>query len=159
MKTLIIHSKTYGTKECLYDDEDHDKISNYIWCVVPNRNTFYVLSRIKLGYKKYKTVRMHQLLIDANCIDHRDGNGLNNQKINLRASTTQQNNFNVGLTKRNKSGYKGVYKNPYNRYIACIRKSGKLYHGGCFSNIKDAARRYNEMARIYHGEFAWINEV
>lgn len=156
---ISLKSKTYGVKVCLIDDEDYVKIKDYIWCIVPNRKTFYAMSRIKLRHKKYKTVRMHQLLIDGSPIDHKDGNGLNNTKDNLRKATMQQNNFNVPLTARNRSGFKGVYKTPYNRYIACIRVSGKLIHGGSFGNGVDAAKRYNELARIHHGDFAWLNPV
>lgn len=159
MKILIIKSKTYGIKECFYDDADHHLIEQHIWCVVPNRATFYAMTRIKLGYKKYKTVRMHQLLVTGGKVDHRNGNGLDNTRINLRAATTQQNNFNVGLTKRNKSGYKGVYESRNGKFVACIRKSGQLIHGGTFEDSKDAAKKYNELALVHHGEFAWLNKV
>lgn len=118
------------------------------------------MSRDKVSHGKYKTIRMHQLIIDGKPIDHKDGNGLNNQKSNLRKSTCQQNNFNVGLTSRNKTGYKGVYKaTRYQGYIATIRFSGKLIHGGSFKTAEEAALKYNELAKIYHGEFAWLNTI
>lgn len=158
MKKLIITSKTYGIHECTYDDIDHEKVLQHIWCVVPNRNTFYAMTRIKLGYKKYKTLRMHQLFIDSKVIDHKDGNGLNNTRLNLRDASDGQNNYNVGLTKRNKSGYKGVYKYR-NGFIATIRKKGKLIHGGTFKDAVSAAKKYNEMAIKHHGEFAWLNKI
>lgn len=101
---------------------------------------------------------MHQLLIKGKPIDHRDGNGLNNQKSNLRVATCQQNNFNVPLTKRNKSGYEGVYKNR-NSFIACIRIGGTLIHGGSFRTAIEAASKYNQLAKQHHGEFAWLNPL
>lgn len=156
---IEINSKIHGLKQVLIDDEDYDKIKHLYWCIVPNRRTFYALSRIKIAHKKYKTVRMHQLLIDGKPIDHKDGNGLNNQKSNLRRATYQQNNFNTPLTKRNKTGFKGVYKTPYNTFVACVRVSGRLIHGGCFRNPIEAAKKYNELAIIHHGEFAWLNPV
>jgi hypothetical protein len=159
MRVLIIKSKTYGIKECYYDDFDHDLISQYIWCIVPNRKTFYAFSRIKIGYKRYRSIRMHQLFLSGGHIDHRDGNGLNNQRSNLRIATTQQNTCNVAITKRNKSGYKGVYKTRYNSFIACVRKNGVLYHGGTFKTPVEAAKKYNEMALWHHGEFAWLNPL
>lgn len=160
MRVLTLKSKTYGIKECVIDEEDYDKIKNHFWCIVPNRQTFYAMTRVKVTHGKYRTVRMHQMIIDGKPIDHKDGNGLNNQKSNLRSATPQQNNFNVPLTKRNKSGYKGVYKaGHYNAYIACIRVSGKLIHGGTFKNAIDAAKKYNELAAIHHGEFAWLNPL
>lgn len=101
---------------------------------------------------------MHQLFIDASVIDHKDGNGLNNVRSNLRDASSGQNNFNVGITKRNKSGYKGVY-GYRGKYVACIRKSGKLIHGGSFVTAIDAAKKYNELAIEHHGEFAWLNKI
>lgn len=159
MIKLTIKSKTYGTKQCFYDERHHSIISKFIWCVVPNRDTFYAMSRVKIGDKKYKTVRMHQLIIKEGQVDHIDGNGLNNLDDNLRSATPQQNNFNVGLTKRNKSGYKGVYESRSGKFVACIRKSGKLIHGGTFKYAKQAAKKYNELATLHHGEFAWLNKV
>lgn len=158
MRVILIISKKYGPKECFIDDEDYDKIKDFIWCVGPNRGTFYAMSRLIVGNNKYKTIRMHQLLLDGKPIDHVDGNGLNNQKSNLRSATHQQNNFNVGITKRNKTGYKGVYKSVYS-FVATIRVNGKLIHGGSFKNAIDAAKKYNELAKEYHGKFAWLNPI
>lgn len=101
---------------------------------------------------------MHQLFIESKTIDHKDGNGLNNTELNLRDASNCENNFNVGLTKRNKSGFKGVYK-ARKGYVATIRKCGKLIHGGTFPDPVSAAKKYNELALIHHGEFAWLNQL
>lgn len=160
MRIITLHSKTYGTKECFIDEEDYDKIKDKFWCIVPNRRTFYAMTRFKVSHGKYRTVRMHQMLIEGKPIDHKDGNGLNNQKSNLRSSTPQQNNFNTPPTSRNKSGYKGVHLSNWGTsYVACIRVSGKLIHGGSFKTAVEAAKKYNEMAMVHHGEFAWLNPV
>lgn len=156
---IPLKSKKYGSKVCFIDESDFDKIKSFKWCIVPNRGTFYAMSRKIIGVKKYKTIRMHQLIIDGNPIDHINGNGLDNRKNNLRKATNQENNFNTPPTKRNKTGFKGVYKTPYNNYVACCRKSGILYHGGTFKDPKEAAKKYNELAVIHHGEFAWLNPV
>jgi|SRR5687767_13498900 hypothetical protein len=158
MKTLIINSKTYGRHEVFYDDEDHEKVSKHIWCVVPNRYTFYAMTRLIIGVKKYKTVRMHQLFVNSTCIDHKNGNGLDNRKENLRAATDGQNNFNQPITKRNKTGFKGVHVHN-GKYVACIRVKGKLIHGGCFRSPIEAAKKYNELAIEHHKEFAWLNPL
>lgn len=159
MAALVIRSKTYGEKICYFDDCNYEIVGMHVWCIVPNRKTFYAMTRLKIGHKKYRTLRMHQLFLTGGFIDHIDGNGLNNYSNNLRLATTQQNNFNVGLTKRNKTGYKGVYKSRNNKYVACIRKSGTLIHGGTFQYPIEAAKKYNELALIHYGNFAWLNPV
>lgn len=156
---ITIYSKTYGEKHCFFDDLDLPIIAKHIWCVVPNRGTFYALTRIPAGNRKYKTIRMHQLLcITKHFIDHKDGNGLNNHRSNLRPATALENNRNTPVGSRNKSGYKGVYKR-YSKYISCIRVDGKLIELGRFKDPRDAARVYNDAATKYFGEFAWLNPI
>ena len=48
---------------------------------------------------------MHRIIMncpDGKFIDHKDGNGLNNQKENLRICTKQQNSGNSKIPKTNK---------------------------------------------------------
>ena len=51
---------------------------------------------------------MHCFLMGQKSIDHKDGNGLNNQRSNLRPATAPQNGANQGKHRNNKSGFKGV---------------------------------------------------
>ncbi len=95
--------------------------------------------------------------------DHIDGNGLNNQKANLRNCTHQENNFNKAPYSRNKIGLKGVSYvsngKRRKRWQAQI-KCGKTKKGlGYFHTPGEAALVYNEAAKKYHGEFAYLNKV
>ncbi len=92
------------------------------------------------------------------CIDHRDGNGLNNQRHNLRPATTAQNSRNRGRCRNNTSGYKGVtwYK-PQRKWLASISIDGRRKHLGYFASKLDAALAYDAAAREYHGDFARLN--
>jgi hypothetical protein len=64
------------------------------------------------------------------------------------------------LSISNKSGYKGVYFNKRDsNWRARIQLNKKEIHIGCYINIKDAARAYNEAALKYHGEFANLNKI
>lgn len=72
-------------------------------------------------------------------LDHIDGNKANNAILNLRYATKSQNSHNVGITKRNKSGIKGVcwYK-AGKKWAAQIRIKNKKIHLGYFDDIKNA---------------------
>lgn len=89
-------------------------------------------------------------------IDHIDGNGLNNQKENLRICTRSENMRNRDKQADNLSGYKGVYKKD-NRYRAQITVEGKQIYLGSYQNIEDAVKAYNEASIKYHGKFSKTN--
>lgn len=73
-------------------------------------------------------------------VDHIDRNILNNAASNLRYVTNQQNQFNSGIWKANKSGARGVcWSSKYSMWTATIKLDGKSRVLGFFPNIKDAA--------------------
>ena len=91
-------------------------------------------------------------------VDHINGNKLDNRKENLRLATNQQNNYNVGPQKNNKSGYKGVsWKKDKNKWEAKIRNNNKLKFLGYFDDLVEAGRAYDRAALELFGEFAWTN--
>ncbi len=92
--------------------------------------------------------------------DHRDGNGLNNRRYNLRYATTSQNGGNRKPNKRGTSKYKGVSWNTQRqKWRAVIKVEGKLIFLGYFDVEGDAAHAYNKAATKYFGEFALLNGV
>ena len=142
----------------LVDDEDYDMLMQYKWHLSVN---IYAEANIKIN-NKWTTKRMHKFLINTPNkmeVDHIDGNGLNNQKSNLRIVTTSQNQMN--RKKQNGSSiYKGVYfDNNANKWCAQIYVNKKRIYLGLFINEKDAAIVYNEKAKELFGEFANLNEV
>jgi hypothetical protein len=106
---------------------------------------------------------MHRALlrVDDPCIDvdHKDGDGLNNRRRNLRISDENGNNQNRGPSCNNKSGYKGVCKSGKNpkKYQAVVDYLGKKIWLGYFDDPKKAAYAYDDKIRELHGEFAWFN--
>lgn len=88
-------------------------------------------------------------------IDHRDRNGLNNRKGNLRSARAWQNAHNRP-TYKNKTGFKGVYRDKRG-FAAQIRIKGRLYCLGVFNTAEEAALAYNLKAKEGVRGFAWLN--
>jgi hypothetical protein len=107
------------------DDEDYERVSSFNWCafVDHNRNTMYA---IKKEYKT-KSISMHRLIMNAKkheIIDHKNSDGLDNTKKNLRIVNTSQNRCNSKTPKNNSLGYKNIsYNSGINKYRVGIKKT------------------------------------
>ncbi|SRR5579871_347772 len=157
MKTIEL---TRG-KDTIVDDEDFEELSKYKWCAKQNHNGCFYAGRKVRRSDGGRTARfMHRIIMNVTDpklqIDHIDGNGLNNQRGNLRVATPSQNMRNRGKTKLNTSGYKGVSRRG-NKWEAQLRHEGKLIYGGRFDTPIAAAAFYNWMALRFHGEYAVLN--
>jgi hypothetical protein len=116
---------------------------------------------IRTGIKKggkYTTVYMHAVVRpDLKKIDHRNRNGLDNRRKNLRRASEGQNQMNRGLPKNNTSGFKGVSHVKRNgKWRAHIRRSA-LFYLGDFPTAREAALAYDAAARKHCGRFARFN--
>lgn len=145
--------------EILIDDEDYEKISKFKWFI----NKRLYVRRTQYINGKEKELRLHRYIlniIDSNIIvDHINGNTLDNRKCNLRICNNKQNSYNSKKIKSS-SKYKGVFWNKVNnKWQAQIHPEGKHIHLGYFDSELDAAKKYNEMALKYYGEFAKINNL
>jgi hypothetical protein len=152
-------------KVALVDDEDFEYLNQFKWYASRAKNGFYVHRALKGINRKQIKTSIHRVIMKAEkgiIIDHVDGNGLNNQKNNLRICTLGQNQMNRGAQLNNKSGFKGVhyFNNTTDKnWIAKISYNKKIIYLGSYSNPIDAARAYNEAAIKYHGEFANLNKI
>lgn len=161
-KTIPL-TKNYST---IVDDEDYDWLSQWEWCALDSSATGVVYaSRGQWNplSKKVEAIAMHRLILDAPSditVDHRDGNGLNNRRSNLRLATRQQQAINRGIRLDNKSGYKGVYwlKTSENKgkWRAQIKVDGKRLSLGLFNDIEEATKAYEKAAEKYYGEWRRI---
>lgn len=87
-------------------------------------------------------------------VDHIDGNGLNNQRSNLRIATSSQNKDNTSIRADNTSGYKGVaYNARARKYFSYVNHNGKRHYLGYFSTAREAWDARCKKAAELHGEF------
>jgi hypothetical protein len=86
-------------------------------------------------------------------LDHINTDGLDNRISNLRPATRDQNQRNVGITKRNTSGAKGVSLHHTGKWRAKIY-AGREYYLGSFATVEEARAAYERAAAKYHGDFA-----
>lgn len=159
MKEILINSKTYGRKKVMVDDSDYDYLSQFNWSLLPDHNTFYASRRS--GKHRIKMHREILGLIDPQIkADHRDKNGLNNQRTNIRIATYSQNNANRNSCKNSSSKYLGVtWRSDSTAWEASIKKDGKNKYLGHFKSESDAAMAYNNAAAKLFGEFANLNKI
>lgn len=168
MKTIQL---TQG-KVTMVDDEDYDYLMQWKWHAANARGVTHYAARTinksKSNTGKHVYIPMHRQIMNAPkniIIDHIDHNGLNNQKSNLRECTCSQNSRYKIKAKNKRSEYKGV---SFNRFIkgnkeyqyicAHIRiDNRKLKFLGSFKTEEAAARAYDEAAKLYFGEFAYLN--
>ena len=88
-------------------------------------------------------------------IDHINNDKSDNRICNLRSASNAENMRNMGRTKRNKTGYKGVYYHKKNKkYIAAIGKNMKTIYVGSFDTIEEAHAAYCKAAEKLHGPYA-----
>lgn len=145
------------------DDDDFEWLNQYRWWAKKGRNTLYAIRKECINGIR-KDVRMHRQILGLNDPkvfgDHRDGDGLNNQRYNIRKCTIAENNMNAGRISVGSSSYKGVsISNTGGDWVARIGVSGKIKYIGKFETQELAAIAYNEAAIKYHGEFARLNII
>lgn len=143
------------------DIEDAHLLAGYNWCAKVHKNKAGKVSGV-YGQRRCpngKYIMMHRLIMGLDgglpLCDHRDGDGLNNRKSNLRLASNAQNTYNSKLPSTNTSGFKGVsWDKSHGKWLARIMKDGKEKKLGRFDDIKLAAEAYVRASKDFHGEFA-----
>jgi len=143
----------------LVNDEDYDKLINYKWRAVRGRSTWYaVRTATKDVNGSRKTVYMHRALLgQVDQVDHKDGDGLNNQRQNLRAATHTQNQRNRIHKRVGSSRFHGVYWHKAARKWAAQITAPTPRYLGLFEDELAAAKAYDAAARELYGAFAALN--
>jgi hypothetical protein len=152
--TIQVPSNTPGIAGVI-DASDAELVLGYKWIAHHGKRSRTPYLKAMVGDAN---IYMHRLLCDvwdARCVDHRDGNGLNNRRDNLRICSTSLNNAN-SIRQRPTSGFKGVVKRC-RRWRAYIGRTSNRVLLGSFPSPIEAALAYDEAARLRWGEFARFN--
>lgn len=151
-------------QEAVVDEADWPLISQHHWWAKKSHNldTFYAYAWIE-GAR----TTMHRFLFGNACsgmhVDHKDGNGLNNRRNNIRLATNAQNARNRGksnLKRIPSSQFKGVTAlkgSTRNKWRARIIVNREFVTVGYFPDEESAARAYDAAALQHFGEFANLN--
>jgi hypothetical protein len=142
----------------LVDDEDYEFLNKFDWYYRVGNKTFYART-----YIKGKTVEMHMLLCPTVYpiqVDHKNGNGIDNQKQNLRPATYSQQQANNVSRRKGSSQYRGVcWNTKEQKWVAQLILNGVKQFLGYYTSEKEAALVYNNAAIKHFGEFAKLNGV
>lgn len=142
--------------QAFVDEEDSDLLERARFSRLRKGGVYLAVSHRKRGFFIHRLIAERKLgrsLTSKEHVDHIDGNTMNNTRVNLRLSTSSQNQCNRGKSKRNTTGYKGVtYRNR--KWIAQIGLNGKVYYLGVFDSPEEAHEAYKKAAMELHGTFA-----
>jgi hypothetical protein len=159
MKTIEL---TQG-KKAIVDDADYYELLKFKWHVSHKKRVraddcWYAVRNVPKGNQTTRLFMHTQLMDGALFVDHKDGNGLNNQRGNLRLATGSQNNANkqklVGFTSQFKGAWFAKERNKWRAQIQCLGSTISL---GYFEQEQVAALAYDKAAKSTFGNFAKLN--
>lgn len=131
-------------REAVIDVADVPLVEGWNWCAFPSAD-----ERLWYAYSGgNRKIRLHQLLLPAPpgfMVDHKDSDGLNCRRSNLRLVTAKGNAQNRRRRREGISKFKGVSPHGSN-WRARIVVDGHRVQLGTFESEQDAARAYEQAA-------------
>ena len=153
----LYNSKGIVSGISLIDTEDAVRVQHLRW---GRHEAGYVYNMLGARGNRTNTY-IHNIILpptDGIEIDHINGDGLDNRKVNLRLVTHAQNQMNRRKKAEATSIYKGVYWHSGSQiWCAKIGKDSKQTHLGSFVLELDAMKAYNKAALKLFGEYAKLN--
>lgn len=146
--------------EVIVDDDTPDAVTGARWFRKNfTRGGSYACRTVSIG-GKFKTLMMHRVIMAAPAgliVDHVNGNAFDNRRENLRIATHGQNSCNKRAMGKG-TIFKGIsFRNDIQKWGARIALNGRLIHLGHFVSPEDAARAFDEAARMAHGAYGRFN--
>jgi hypothetical protein len=153
-------------KFVLVDDEDYEWLSQYTWRIHKDKWNTYAYRREEYLDGRTRDILMHREIMgfvefDGKMVDHKNRNGLDNRRENLREASPLLNSMNRKTRINNTSGYRGVCwsvkKGKKSKWRAALTHNGKTVFSKRFDCKEDAARAYDEAAKKIWGDDAVLN--
>lgn len=144
-------------------DEDFDYLNQFSWYAFFNKGAWYARRNARIDGHAVK-ISMHREITSAKKnweVDHINGDGLDNQRSNLRLCSHADNILNT-RDRIGKSKYKGVYLEnrlhgrPWKAQIGYRKKKISI---GRYATEHEAAIAYNNVAKQLHKDFARLNDI
>lgn len=143
-------------KFAIVDDRDFQWLNKYKWWALKQSKRYYAV-----GWINGKRITMHRVIIQIKhneFIDHKNHDGLDNRRCNLRLCSNAQNIANQQKRVNTRSKFRGItYDKSRNKWRSEIRVNQKLITIGRFEEEKDAAIARDIAALKYQGEFSVLN--
>ena len=147
-------------KAAIIDDEDA-YLARYEWHAQARDSGRFYAKRTDWTSGVARTVYLHREVMCAapgTDVDHRNRDGLDCRRRNLRLAVGGGNQQNSARRRGNRSGYKGVCWNAAkSRWQAQVQVDHRNLYLGLYSEAIDAARAYDFAAMWLHGEYARFN--
>jgi hypothetical protein len=148
-----------GGSVALVDACDYARVSVIPWHALKDEQgePRYARTSMKMESGRHRTVLMHRFILGmdgADIVDHINGNGLDNRRVNLRFASAKESARNT--KPRGRTRLNGVRRYAHG-YLATIAPNGMEIYLGTYDTPDEAAAVYNAAALIAYREFANLN--
>lgn len=158
---VVLERKSGPHLICIIDTSIYDLIKGFRWSVyrAAAGKTYYAKTAVRKPTGQQTTVYMQNFVLpDIDEVDHRNGNGLDNRRENLRPATHSQNMANRKKIEDTSSRFIGVHwREDIQKFRAHISVDRKRIDLGHFDDEIKAAKVRDKKAKEIYGEFAKLN--
>ena len=145
------------------DYEDFIKCKDVCWCAQYSEKsrTYYIHGKTDSGECEY----LHRFILGLSNgnnveVDHKDHDGTNNTKKNLRVGSRAQNAMNMSKFNITESGHHGVsWNKEINRWMVEIWENKNRRYLGSFSDLDEAIKTRKEAEEKYYKEWSYDNST